>query len=285
MGKIKVILFTTLFLIFLNLIYGVSLATSPTLTIHANSPEYFKVKKIEQNKINCEFIYNYNLSKDGTVKMLFEENCCLGLSDDTIFINGKNKKIVEKEKAMKNIKEDMVIIACLKENANDVEKNGVQCNANIIIYNITDNIMVDDYVNPRYYFLENKFSVYNYNLNKKRFTVEAKNVYDKNGDVFDINSIILWKDLPGAEEFNMGDEQNNMVDDYIGIYWLDSNEQIEKIFLIEITELEKDEVVIEEKEDGNYYFNILRFVILMLVVFILIVLWNVLKKRKLKTTN
>ena len=223
------------------------LAQSPTLAVSADSAQYFKVTTINDNEINCKFIYDYKSDQNELDLMHFNENCYLTIQNNTIFIDGESKNIVKSIDALNNMKDDMLIVAFLMEDVYDVEENGIHGDVSIIVYNINDNLIID-HSTPRYYQLQNEFSFYN-NLDKSRLLVDEKKVYDENDNQYDVNSIVLWQDInvEANEEINMGEEAYNIYTDYnfVEIYWLDSDEQIEKAFLIELKDEEMKNNVIK----------------------------------------
>lgn len=174
----KITIFAVIILI-LCLFWGIEvLAQSPTLAVSADSAQYFKVTTINDNEINCKFIYDYESDQNELDLMHFNENCYLTIQNDTIFIDGESKSIVKSIDALNNIEDDMLIVAFLMEDVYDVEKNGIHGDVSIIVYNINDNLIID-YSTPRYYQLQNEFSFYN-NLDKSRLFVDEKKVYDEN---------------------------------------------------------------------------------------------------------
>jgi len=281
MNKLKSILFVITFLLIINLLSGISLATPPTLSFSKNSQLFFMVTSIENNKINCKFIYNYDTNNQDESKMIFKEDCCIEISNNTIFVDGISKEVIKNEGTIQNIKENMIISAFLNEEFYDVESTELQGTANYIVYNITDNIVIDNFTSPRYDREKGEFSFYNYNLNKTRFTVDAQNVYDENGNNFDVDSIVLWKDIDDIKDRNLGENANNMDGNYLGIYWFDNNRQIEKAFLIEFPEETNDKEVIEKDENNNYRI----FMTLSIIFIILISLYTILKNKNSKTNN
>ncbi len=251
----KITIFAVIILI-LCLFWGIEvLAQSPTLAVSADSAQYFKVTAINDNEINCKFIYDYESDQNELYLMHFNENCYLTIQNDTIFIDGESKSIVKSIDALNNIEDDMLIVAFLMEDVYDVEKNGIHGDVSIIVYNINDNLIID-HSTPRYYQLQNEFSFYN-NLDKSRLLVDEKKVYDENNNQYDVNSILLWQDInvETNEEINMGEEAYNIYTDYnfVEIYWLDNDEQIEKAFLIELKDDERHNI--DKITKFEYYFG------------------------------